>query len=119
MNTPDESLTLISAGKVQGTPVIDPHGNNLGEIYDVMLEKRTGRVAYAVMSFGGVLGLGKRYHPLPWLALKYVPDAGGYVVGIPREALEQGPTLEDTASPWETGLAQKVEGYYQSWLRTA
>ncbi len=119
MNSPDESLTLISAGKVQGTPVIDPDGKPLGEIYDVMLEKRTGRVAYAVMSFGGVLGLGIKYHPLPWLALKYVPDAGGYVVGIPREALEQGPTIKDFSTPWDVGLAQKIESHYRSWLSTA
>lgn len=118
MESADESLTLISAGKVQGTPVLDPDGNSLGEIYDVMLEKRTGHVAYAVMSFGGVLGLGKKYHPLPWLALKYVPDAGGYVVGIPREALEAGPTINDSSAPWEAGLPQKVEGYYRSWLST-
>ncbi|RUO97559.1 PRC-barrel domain-containing protein [Hyphomicrobium sp.] len=119
MDTPDESITLISAGKVQGTPVVDPSGNSLGEIYDVMLEKRTGRVAYAIMSFGGVLGIGKKYHPLPWLALKYVPEAGGYVVGIPKDALMDGPTIENSGAPWETGLQQKIEGYYGSWLSTA
>jgi sporulation protein YlmC with PRC-barrel domain len=118
MDTPDESITLISAGKVQGTPVIDADGNTMGEIYDVMLEKRTGRVAYAVMAFGGVLGIGKKYHPLPWMALKYVPEAGGYVVAIPRSALEDGPSIE-AGAPWQRGLAQQVEGYYQGWLSTA
>ncbi len=118
MNTPDETITLISAGKVQGTPVIDPDGHALGEIYDVMLEKRTGRIAYAVMSFGGVLGIGKKYHPLPWLALKYDPDAGGYVVGIPREQLEKGPTV-DSEKPWADGISEQIEGYYGGWLTTA
>jgi sporulation protein YlmC with PRC-barrel domain len=118
MQSPDETITLISAGKVQGTPVLDPDGNQLGEIYDVMLEKRTGRIAYAIMSFGGVLGIGKKYHPLPWLALKYVPEAGGYVVGIPKSALEKGPTVDD-AAPWASGTADAVEGYYGGWLKPA
>ncbi len=119
MDSPDETLTLISAGKVQGTPVLDPDGKALGEIYDVMLEKRTGRIAYAVMSFGGVLGVGRKYHPLPWLALKYVPDAGGYMVGIPKEELERGPTLDDTAAPWGAGMAQRIEGHYRNWVAAA
>jgi sporulation protein YlmC with PRC-barrel domain len=119
LDSPDETLSLISAGKVQGTPVLAPDGQALGEIYDVMLEKRTGRIAYAVMSFGGVLGLGKKYHPLPWLALKYVPDAGGYVVGIPVEDLEKGPTINDTATPWENGMAEQIEAHYRNWLRPA
>ncbi|WP_409560294.1 PRC-barrel domain-containing protein [Hyphomicrobium sp. B1] len=119
MQTPDETLTLISAGKVQGTPVLDADGKTMGEIYDVMLEKRTGKIAYAVMSFGGVLGLGKKYHPVPWLALKYVPDAGGYVVGIPREDLENGPSFLDEAGPWDKETRDKIEGYYGGWLKPA
>jgi sporulation protein YlmC with PRC-barrel domain len=118
MDSPDETITLISAGKVQGTPVLNPDGDTLGEIYDVMLEKRTGRIAYAVMSFGGLLGVGKKYHPLPWPALKYVPEAGGYVVGIPKEQLERGPTVDDTSTPWENGIADRIEGHYRSWLNT-
>jgi len=118
MDSPDETITLISAGKVQGTPVLDLNGQSLGEIYDVMLEKRTGRIAYAVMSFGGLLGVGKKYYPLPWPALKYVAQAGGYVVGIPKEELERGPTIEDTATPWESGMMDRIEGHYRSWLRT-
>jgi len=116
MNSPDETITLISAGKVQGTPVLDPEGRTLGEIYDVMLEKRTGRIAYAVMSFGGVLGIGRKYHPLPWAALKYVPDAGGYIIGIPKDDLENGPTIENTATPWENGMAEAIEKHYRGWL---
>lgn len=115
MDSPDETITLISAGKVQGTPVLSPDGEALGEIYDVMLEKRTGRIAYAVMSFGGMLGVGKQYHPLPWHALTYVPDAGGYVVGIPNEALSSGPTLGD-AGTWDGETVERINRYYQHWL---
>lgn len=117
MDSPDETPRLISAGKVQGTPVLSGEGESIGEIYDVMLEKRTGKIAYAVMCFGGVLGIGKKYHPLPWHALNYVPDAGGYVVGIPRDALQYGPTLDD-ASVWDKRFADKIDAYYQAWPTT-
>jgi hypothetical protein len=63
--TQDESNTLISADKVQGTAVYDGTGERLGTIDSLMLNKRSGKVAYAVMSFGGFLGIGERYHPLP------------------------------------------------------
>jgi sporulation protein YlmC with PRC-barrel domain len=66
MESPDETTSLISAGKVQGTPVYNTDGESLGELYDVMIDKRSGRIAYALMSFGGFLGIGERYHPLPW-----------------------------------------------------
>lgn len=115
MDSTAETLTLISAGKVQGTPVLSAHCERLGQIYDVMLEKRSGRIAYAVMSFGGVLGVGKEYHALPWQALKYVPDAGGYLVCIPDEALRAGPTLGDSGT-WDSALADRINRYYERWL---
>lgn len=113
MDSPDETLTLISAGKVQGTPVLSAEGETVGEIYDVMLEKRSGKIAYALMSSGGILGIGTKYHPLPWHALKYVPAAGGYVVGIPLKALQCGPTLDD-ATAWDKRLIEKIDSYYQA-----
>ena len=62
---------LISADKVQGTPVSNPAGERIGSIENVMIDKPSGRVAYAVMSFGGVLGIGKDRYPLPWDLLEY------------------------------------------------
>ena len=71
METLDENASVISASKVTGTNVYNTDGDQLGEIHDVMLDKRSGKIAYAVMSFGGLLGIGERYHPLPWATLKY------------------------------------------------
>ena len=116
MNSPDESLTLISAGKVQGTPVYSEHAEELGEIYDVMLNKRTGKIAYAVLTFGGVLGLGKNYVPLPWELLSYVPDVGGYVIAVPKEALEKGPTLGEQAE-WHPDVGEMIETYYEIYAK--
>jgi hypothetical protein len=58
METRDETVSLISAGKVQGTNVYNTGGDSLGEVYDVMIDKLSGKVAYAIMSFGGFLGVG-------------------------------------------------------------
>lgn len=87
---------LISADRVQGTPVYDRAGDKLGHVEDIMLHKISGKVAYAIMSFGGVLGIGEKYHPVPWSMLTYDPDKGGYVAPLTKESLEAAPTLEQS-----------------------
>ena len=64
-----------------------------------MIDKITGRVEYAVMSFGGFLGIGESYHPLPWSVLTYHRKMGGYVVDVSRERLERAPRYTSTAMP--------------------
>ena len=64
-------------------------------VCDVMIDKLSGKVAYAIMSFGGFLGVGESYHPLPWNTLKYDTRQGGYVVGLTR----QQPTFARTETP--------------------
>ncbi|HEX3524586.1 MAG TPA: PRC-barrel domain-containing protein [Stellaceae bacterium] len=65
----DETDRLISSEKVEGTAVYDRRGERLGTVLHLMIDKYTGQVAYAVMSFGGFLGIGEKYHPLPWRML--------------------------------------------------
>jgi sporulation protein YlmC with PRC-barrel domain len=84
---------LISADRVQGTAVYGQDGEKLGHIEDVMLDKQSGRVAYAIMSYGGFLGAGERYHPLPWAMLRYDTGRNGYAVALSRDQLEGAPTL--------------------------
>src|SRR5205085_12220097 len=67
----DETDRLISSDKVEGTPVYNPKGERLGKVHHLMIDKYTGQVAYAVMAFGGFLGIGEKYHPLPWKMLTY------------------------------------------------
>lgn len=116
MDSPDETTSLISAGKVQGTPVYDTEGASLGEVYDVMIHKGTGRIAYALMSFGGILGIGLRYHPLPWNSLKYDTRQAGYVVGISKEVLESGPSVAAGEEPrWsDRDFADQLHAHYQT-----
>jgi hypothetical protein len=90
--TREEDDNLIGAQKVKGTAVYDSEGEKIGSIDDVMLTKRSGKVAYAVMSFGGFLGIGERYHPLPWEALDYDVEIGGYRVGMAGEGFRDAPS---------------------------
>jgi len=116
MEQRDETVSLISAGKVQGTNVYNTNGESLGEVYDVMIDKRSGKTAYAVMSFGGFLGVGNRYHPLPWNTLKYDTRQGGYVVGLTKEQLEGAPTFgRDDAPAWgDRSYEQGIHDYYRT-----
>jgi hypothetical protein len=88
----DETRDLIASNKVEGTAVYDRDGNRLGSVYNFMVGKRSGQVGYAVLSFGGWLGLGERYHPLPWDTLTYDTDLGGYVTGLTKERLRGAPS---------------------------
>ncbi len=79
----DETTSLISVGKVSGTNVYDTEGNHLGEVEDVLIEKTTGVIACAVVTVGGLLGIGGTFQQVPWNALTYDTRQGGYVVGVP------------------------------------
>jgi hypothetical protein len=95
----EETSDLISSDKVEGTAVYNHQGEKLGSIYTLMIDKISGKVAYAVMSFGGFLGIGDRYHPLPWSVLNYDTRQGGYAVGLDRSVLEGAPTYGSTETP--------------------
>ncbi len=112
--TADETGTLISADKVQGTAVYDAGGERLGTIDSLMLNKRSGKVAYAVMSFGGFLGIGERYHPLPWDKLTYDTDKGGYNIGYTQDELRAGPTYsrDELDSFGDSTRRGEIDDYY-------
>ncbi|MFN4275188.1 MAG: PRC-barrel domain-containing protein [Ferrovibrio sp.] len=105
---------LISADKVEGTTVYNPTGDKLGSINNVMIDKLSGKVAYADMSFGGFLGIGDRHHPLPWGMLKYDEKQGGYVVNLDKKTLESAPSYgADERLNWEDEVwGRKVHDYY-------
>jgi sporulation protein YlmC with PRC-barrel domain len=114
--TTQETGTLISADKVQGTAVYNRANERLGTVDQIMLNKRTGVVAYAVMSFGGFLGIGERYHMLPWRVLTYDVDLGGYCVDLDLDTLKGGPTYsrdELNGFDYDEG-ARSSDSYYGS-----
>jgi sporulation protein YlmC with PRC-barrel domain len=109
----DETHNLIASNKVEGTYVYGADGENIGTVYNFMVDKTSGKVAYAVMSFGGFLGIGERYHALPWDTLTYDTRYGGYVVNVTREQLEGGPHYGYDEDPWgDPEYGRRVYGYY-------
>jgi sporulation protein YlmC with PRC-barrel domain len=115
----DETHELISASKVNGTAVYDSSGEKVGSVDDVMLEKRTGKVSYAIMSFGGFLGIGERYHPLPWDVLSYDEKLGGYNVGRAAGELRDAPSYSrDELSSRGSKRFDDVDDYYAGSART-
>ncbi len=102
---------LIPAGRVNGTEVYSPSGEKLGKIEDVALEKVSGEVAYAIVSFGGFLGLGSEHHPVPWRMLRYDLGLRGYVIPCEKEQLKAAPGIDrDALSGWDDAIER--EGIY-------
>ena len=109
----DETVNLIASDKVEGTAVYDRAGNHLGSVYNAMINKVTGQVAYVVISFGGFLGIGADYNALPWKALVYDRAMGGYVVNVTRDQLQGAPRYASDADPWIDPLyGHAIDDYY-------
>ena len=110
----DETHALISSRRVEGTSVYDRDGQKLGTIHSVMIGKRDGRVAYAVLSAGGILGFGSHVHPLPWSMLTYDVDREAYGVDVTRGQLEAAPTLtlDETDRPIDRDYHERVSAYW-------
>jgi sporulation protein YlmC with PRC-barrel domain len=91
MPTATGHTNAIRAGKAIGTDVLDRNGTKIGEVKDIVLEKTSNNILFAVVSFGGVLGMGEKYHPVPWSELDYDPERGGYTVSFTTEQLKSAP----------------------------
>lgn len=109
----DETHDLIASEKVDGTAVYNRQGERLGTIKNFMVGKRNGRVQYAVLSFGGLFGMGERFYPLPWDVLTYDTDKGGYVVDLDKERLQGAPSYESGREPvYDREYGEQVYGHY-------
>lgn len=116
-NLPDASIRethdLIASDKVEGTKVYGSDGKHIGSIERVIIEKRSGRVSYAVMSFGGFLGIGEDHYPIPWAKLSYDERLGGYVTNVTREQVENAPKYHDDDDyEWSRENGRRVYDYY-------
>ncbi len=107
---------LIASDRVEGTAVYRSNGERVGEIERVMIDKLSGKVAYAVMSFGGFLGIGEEYHPLPWALLTYNPKLGGYEVNVTEDQLKGAPKFaRDEDWDWsDRNRDEAVNNYYKT-----
>jgi hypothetical protein len=109
-----EQGNLIGSDKVEGTAVYGADNEKIGSIERVMIDKISGKVSYAVLSFGGFLGLGDDHYPLPWQSLKYDTDLGGYRTGITQQQLEGAPKYgNDNTWDWaDSSRVSAVNSYY-------
>jgi hypothetical protein len=109
-----ETSNLIGSDKVEGTAVYGADDNKIGSIERVMIDKKSGRVSYAVLGFGGFLGLGNDHYPLPWQSLKYDPRLGGYVSGVTEKQLRGAPKFgEERDWDWADAARNRLlDDYY-------
>ena len=109
-----ETGSLIGSDKVEGTAVYGADDQKIGSIERVMIDKVSGKVAYAVLGFGGILGIGDDHYPMPWQSLKYDTGLGGYRTNLNADRLKGAPKYQnDNAWNWEDpARARAVNDYY-------
>jgi len=107
---PAKPASLIASDRVEGTPVFRSGGKRIGSIKRIMLDKQRGAVAYAVMGFGGFLGIGDDYYPLPWALLTYDEGLGGYRVDVTDDQLKGAPAY--ARDGWDFGDRAKEAALY-------
>lgn len=104
---------LIASDRVEGTAVYNRQGERLGKISNFMVDERSGQVRYAVLSFGGFLGMGHDHYPLPWSMLTYDTEQGGYVVDLDKQLLDNAPRYGTDQRPdYDEGYGRNVYQYY-------
>ncbi len=90
---PSTDSSLIGSDRVEGTPVFDPSGKRIGTIKRLVIDKVSGQIVYAVMAFGGFLGIGDKEFPVPWRKLDYDPRLGGFRTDVTEDQLKRAPSL--------------------------
>jgi len=106
---------LIESDRVEGTAVYGSDRQRIGSIERVMIDKLSGKVAYAVLGYGGFLGMGDDHYPTPWSSLKYDTSLGGYRVDITKDQLDRAPKYaNDNDWSWSRDNDQKVHDYYRA-----
>jgi sporulation protein YlmC with PRC-barrel domain len=113
MTTTTSTHDVISSDRVEGTTVYNTAGEKLGSIDDLMIDKISGQVRYAVMEFGGFLGMGTDRYPIPWNMLKYDTSQDGYVVPLDKAKLEGAPSYAgDRVPDYDETYRSTVDKYY-------
>jgi sporulation protein YlmC with PRC-barrel domain len=109
------SGSAVKATSVIGTDVVNPKRQSLGEIKEVVIDPMTGRVAYAVISFGGFLSMGEKLFAVPFTSLKYNHDKNEYVLDITKERLENAPGFDPDHWPMlsDEKWNRDVYAYYE------
>jgi sporulation protein YlmC with PRC-barrel domain len=94
MTTSSGHTSAILASKVKGTAVYNEVGDRIGTVEDVVLDKQSNQIMFAALGFGGVLGMGEKYYPVPWSMLDYDEDRGGYIIPLDKDTLKSAPAYD-------------------------
>ncbi|HEY4275526.1 MAG TPA: PRC-barrel domain-containing protein [Rhizomicrobium sp.] len=94
MTTSSGHTTAILASKVKGTSVYNNAGEKIGTVEDIVLDKTSNQILFAALGFGGLMGIGEKYYPVPWSMLDYSEDKGGYVVPLDKARIENAPAYD-------------------------
>jgi sporulation protein YlmC with PRC-barrel domain len=119
MNTTTDRTLLLSTGSLKNTKIVNLDGEDLGKLEEIMLHVDSGDVAYAVVSFGGFLGMGDKLFAVPWDALTVDTDEHRIVLDVDRERLENAPGFDKDAWPttadpvWMSDLYRHYGSSYQ------
>ena len=111
-----ETVSLIGSDKVQGTTVYGADDQKIGSVQRIMIDKISGKVAYAVISFGGFLGMGEDYYPMPWPTLKYDTRLDGYRAAVTEDQLKGAPKYSESQG-WDWSNREndrRVYDYYKT-----
>ena len=116
MTTVSGHTSAIRAKKVLGTSVHDRAGNKIGSIEDIILDKQSNSILFAVVGFGGFLGMNEKYHPIPWSGLDYDPDDGAYVVSYTKEQLQAAPagSIDELTGGDGMNFRDRTYDYYKA-----
>ena len=113
MNTARPTHDVISSKRVEGTNVYNSAGDRVGSIDHLIIDKKSGQVRYAVMDFGGLLGMGTDRYPIPWNMLHYDTTKDGYVAPVDKGQLERAPRHAiDEVPNYDDAYDSSVKTYY-------
>jgi sporulation protein YlmC with PRC-barrel domain len=129
-STPTDAATdrpvrrVLGVTMLTGAEVRNPAGESLGKLEDIMIDLAAGRIAYAVLSFGGLLGIGSKFFILPWSSMTFNQTQNEFILDIPREVLEKGPGFDknnwpDMGDPAYGASIHRHYGQTPYWENTA
>ncbi|TAK60446.1 PRC-barrel domain-containing protein [Methylobacter sp.] len=107
---------LMGADTLIGNDVYNENNEDLGDIKEIMLDMTNGQVSYAVLSFGGFLGMGEKLFAVPWDALKLDTEHKRFVLNVNKNRLESAPGFDKDHWPdmADQAWVDKINAYYET-----
>ncbi len=111
MSTANVDTAAIPVKKVLDKKIKDLSGDTIGEVEDIVLDKFSNNIMFAVVGFGGFLGIGEKYHPIPWSLLSYDDSDGNYIINVSRDQLQAAPAYSIDELTEEDGEKYRLKAF--------